>query len=85
MHVRPHIVPAASRSLRRGVAPPPAFEQANARERADFDAIVIGSGVGGSVVTDRLAEAGMRVCLLERGRAYPPGLREGASAKAPLE
>jgi cholesterol oxidase len=40
---------------------------------ADFDAIVIGSGFGGSVVTDRLAEAGMRVCLLERGRAYPPG------------
>jgi cholesterol oxidase len=39
----------------------------------DFDAIVIGSGFGGSVVTDRLAEAGLRVCLLERGRAYPPG------------
>jgi cholesterol oxidase len=43
------------------------------KDAADFDAIVIGSGFGGSVVTDRLAEAGMRVCLLERGRAYPPG------------
>jgi cholesterol oxidase len=38
-----------------------------------FDAIVVGSGFGGSVVTYRLAEAGRRVCLLERGRSYPPG------------
>jgi cholesterol oxidase len=39
----------------------------------DFDAIVIGSGFGGSVMTYRLAEAGLRVCLLERGKEYPPG------------
>jgi cholesterol oxidase len=38
-----------------------------------FDAVVVGSGFGGSVVTYRLAEAGRKVCLLERGRAYPPG------------
>lgn len=38
-----------------------------------FDAIVIGSGFGGAVMAYRLAEAGMRVCLLERGKAYPPG------------
>ena len=38
-----------------------------------FDAIVIGSGFGGSVMAYRLAEAGRSVCLLERGRAYPPG------------
>lgn len=38
-----------------------------------FDAIVIGSGFGGSVLTYRLAQAGKRVCLLERGKAYPPG------------
>ncbi len=37
-----------------------------------FDAVIIGSGFGGAVMTYRLAEAGMRVCLLERGRAYPP-------------
>jgi cholesterol oxidase len=37
-----------------------------------FDAVVIGSGFGGSVMTYRLAEAGLRVCLLERGKAYPP-------------
>ena len=41
--------------------------------RFDFDAVVVGSGFGGSVVTCRLAEAGRSVCLLERGRAYPPG------------
>jgi cholesterol oxidase len=38
-----------------------------------FDAVVVGSGFGGSVAAFRLAEAGMRVCLLERGKAYPPG------------
>lgn len=38
-----------------------------------YDAVVIGSGFGGSVVTYRLSNAGLRVCLLERGRAYPPG------------
>jgi cholesterol oxidase len=38
-----------------------------------FDAIVVGSGFGGAVTTYRLAEAGMSVCLLERGKAYPPG------------
>lgn len=37
-----------------------------------FDAVVVGSGFGGSVMTYRLAEAGLRVCLLERGKAYPP-------------
>ena len=37
-----------------------------------FDAVVIGSGFGGSVMTYRLAQAGLKVCLLERGKAYPP-------------
>jgi cholesterol oxidase len=38
-----------------------------------FDVVVVGSGFGGSVMAYRAAEAGLRVCLLERGRAYPPG------------
>jgi len=38
-----------------------------------FDAVVVGSGFGGSVTAFRLAEGGLRVCLLERGKAYPPG------------
>jgi cholesterol oxidase len=38
-----------------------------------FDAVVVGSGFGGAVTAYRLAEAGMSVCVLERGKAYPPG------------
>ena len=37
-----------------------------------FDTIVVGSGFGGAVTTYRLAEGGQRVCLLERGKAFPP-------------
>jgi len=38
-----------------------------------YDTVIVGSGFGGSVMAYRLAEAGQRVCVLERGRAYPPG------------
>ena len=38
-----------------------------------FDAVVVGSGFGGSVTAYRLAEAGHSVCLLERGKPFPPG------------
>src|SRR4051794_40717733 len=37
------------------------------------DCVVVGSGFGGSVTAYRLAEAGRRVLVLERGKAYPPG------------
>nr|MBA2362480.1 GMC family oxidoreductase [Chloroflexia bacterium] len=37
-----------------------------------FDAVIVGSGFGGSVMAYRLAEAGLRACVLERGMAYPP-------------
>src|SRR5688572_31051592 len=35
-----------------------------------FDAIVIGSGFGGAITARRLAEKGMRVLVLERGRRW---------------
>lgn len=38
-----------------------------------YDAIVVGSGFGGSVMAYRLAAAGKRVCLLERGKRFAPG------------
>jgi choline dehydrogenase-like flavoprotein len=40
---------------------------------APFDAIVIGTGFGGAVAACRLAQAGKKVCILERGRRYPLG------------
>ena len=40
---------------------------------APADVVVVGSGFGGSVMAYRLASAGLGVCLLERGQAYPPG------------
>jgi cholesterol oxidase len=46
-----------------------------------FDAVVVGSGFGGSVTAYRLAEAGLRVCVLERGKVYPPGSFPRSPAK----
>ena len=37
-----------------------------------FDAIVIGSGFGGAITACRLAEKGMKVLVLERGRRWVP-------------
>jgi len=41
-----------------------------------FDAIVVGSGAGGSAVTYRLVQAGLRVLLVEKGRRLP---RDGST------
>lgn len=38
-----------------------------------FDVVIVGSGFGGSVMAARLAAEGWSVCVLERGKAYPPG------------
>lgn len=38
-----------------------------------FETVVVGSGFGGSVTAYRMAEQNRSVCLLERGKPYPPG------------
>lgn len=41
--------------------------------QAQYDAVIVGSGFGGGVSACRLAEAGWRVCVLERGRRFGRG------------
>jgi cholesterol oxidase len=38
--------------------------------RKSYDAVVVGSGFGGSITACRLAQAGRSVCVLERGRRW---------------
>jgi cholesterol oxidase len=41
--------------------------------RPSYDVVVIGSGYGGGVTAARLARAGKRVCVVERGKEFPTG------------
>ena len=38
-----------------------------------YDVVVVGSGFGGGITACRLAERGLSVCVLERGRRFGPG------------
>ncbi len=43
------------------------------RMSEEYDVIVVGSGYGGAINASRLARAGLKVCLLERGDERQPG------------
>ena len=44
-----------------------------AEMKSRYDVVIIGSGYGGAVSASRLARAGLRVCVLERGREILTG------------
>lgn len=67
------------------------LEQASAIENVlgntrlhEFDVVVIGSGAGGSAATRVLATNGLKVCVLEAGNNYFPGLDDPAGLRDPL-
>lgn len=45
----------------------------NTKIQASYDAIVVGSGYGAAAAVCRLARAGLRVAVLERGKEFQPG------------
>jgi cholesterol oxidase len=49
-----------------------------------YDVVVVGSGFGGGVAACRMAEQGLRVCVLERGRRFGPGDFPDRPEQAPL-
>ena len=53
--------------------------------KSRYDVVVVGSGYGGAIAACRLAEAGWRVCVLERGREIRPGEYPDTAAKAAAE
>ncbi|APY24735.1 GMC family oxidoreductase [Leptospira borgpetersenii serovar Ballum] len=51
------------------------------RDNMYYDAVVIGSGFGGSISALRLSEKGQKVLVLERGKNTLRGIFRGMCAK----
>jgi len=69
---RRHEIPRLEETADTLRARPPAPAVQLASKTDPVDVIVIGSGAGGAVVAKELAEAGLRVVILEAGRRYDP-------------
>jgi choline dehydrogenase-like flavoprotein len=69
---KPYSKRAGGRLPRPEDRPGPALRSLNAPPRDRYDAIVIGSGAGGAIIAYRLAEAGRRVLVVERGPHADP-------------
>src|SRR6186713_2369997 len=54
------------------------------KEPKKYDAIIVGSGAGGGMAAYVLAEAGLKVCLIEAGPMYDPK-KDSAQLKNPWE
>jgi cholesterol oxidase len=50
--------------------------------QASYEVVVIGSGYGGGIAASRMARAGKKVCLLEKGREILPGNYPNTLAEA---
>ncbi len=50
-----------------------------------YTAVIIGSGYGGGIAASRLSRAGLKVCVLERGRELHPGEYPDTSAEVTRE
>jgi cholesterol oxidase len=55
------------------------------RMKSHYAAIIIGSGYGGAIAASRLARAGQRICVLERGKEFQPGEYPDTEAEALCE
>ncbi|KAG0051520.1 hypothetical protein BGZ83_003600 [Gryganskiella cystojenkinii] len=64
---------------------PPRIGSPLTKLKSHYDAIVVGSGYGASIAASRLARAGKRVCILERGEERWPGEYPEDTLKAASE
>ncbi|GJJ74664.1 cholesterol oxidase [Entomortierella parvispora] len=64
---------------------PPRISSPLTKLKSHYDAIVVGSGYGASIAASRLARAGRRVCILERGEERWPGEYPEDTLKAASE